>query len=100
MLKQGIQLMSRTFDGILNLVNFCAQFKNIIQSRSIVLFYFISLKNLKSWLEEKLRKEIARQLEAKLGSFFLSSHGRVQKLLLTFGIHLMDMVIILLSSWC
>ena len=41
MLKQGIQLMSRTFDGILNLVNFCAQFKNIIQSRSIVLFYFI-----------------------------------------------------------
>ncbi|XP_078154824.1 uncharacterized protein LOC144550941 isoform X3 [Carex rostrata] len=49
-IAEGIQLMSRTFDGILNL-------------------------NLKSWLEEKLRKEIARQLEAKLGSFFLSSHG-------------------------
>ncbi|KAJ3697216.1 hypothetical protein LUZ61_000921 [Rhynchospora tenuis] len=48
---QGIQLMSRTFDGIVNL-------------------------NLKRWLEEKLKEEVARQLDIKLGSFLLSSHEK------------------------
>jgi hypothetical protein len=48
-----------------------------------ILLYFISLKNLRRWLEEKLREEVTRQLEIKLGSIFLSSPGRVLKLRLT-----------------